>query len=172
MVKENCFTQVERNLRGFQDKLTRREQLVKHIISHSFPSPNHFKINIDGVSLHNPGQAGGGVIKKFDSAVIAVFAKPFGIACNNYVEFYTLEERLILAYQLQYHPIQIESDLALLINVIHERFRPPWKLLIVAVNCRQRLSKCGWSIFHIFREANMAADILAKRATSYQGATV
>ncbi|KAL4187468.1 hypothetical protein AMTRI_Chr09g39170 [Amborella trichopoda] len=137
------FLWAEHNQRVFQDRLTRREQLVRQIISHvreladakswtfhlsekeiidnlqfkwyqqrdkitisvtwSFPSPNHFKKNINGASLHSPGQARGCCfIRNSDGAFIAAFTKPFRIASNNYAEFYDLEEGLILADQLPY----------------------------------------------------------------------
>ncbi|KAL4193678.1 hypothetical protein AMTRI_Chr06g177930 [Amborella trichopoda] len=97
------------------------------LIAWYFPCPHHFKLNIDGASLQNPGSAGGGrLIRGDDGTFIAAFATAFCIVSNNYVEYYTLIEGINLAIQWDCFPLQIKSDSSLLVNVIQSQCNAAW----------------------------------------------
>ncbi|XP_011628656.1 uncharacterized protein LOC105421748 [Amborella trichopoda] len=119
------------------------------------------------------GSAGrSGVIRNSVGAFIEAFAKHFGFASNNHVKFLAFEEGVQLVIQNNCSPIQIESDSTLLVNVIQNRCNAPWRLKTIVDNCCTRLSSHRWSITHVFREANMVANALAKRAAAGPGAVV
>ena len=62
------------------------------------PHLGFIKINFDGASKGNPGQAGiGGVFKNSQGAVCRVYAMDLGYATNNEAELTSLQQGLIIA---------------------------------------------------------------------------
>ncbi|XP_042969044.1 uncharacterized protein LOC122301721 [Carya illinoinensis] len=109
------------------------------------PNRDQYKLNVDGSWLRNLGLAcGGGVIRDHDGRVLAGFAIHYGQVSNNVAEGRALLDGLKLAQQLGIRDILVESDSEVIDDI---------QRLFVDLQC---------SIHHIFREANMVADYLAK----------
>ncbi|KAL4178644.1 hypothetical protein AMTRI_Chr13g83310 [Amborella trichopoda] len=123
-------------------RLTWRQQRIKLpiTVAWAFLHSQHFKLNIDGSSIQNPGQAGcGGVLRHDNGSFVAAFSVPLGMASYNYVEFRGLQEGVDLATQMECFPLQIESDCSLLVQVILGRYKAPWALNTIIANCKSRL---------------------------------
>ncbi|XP_022861480.1 uncharacterized protein LOC111381868 [Olea europaea var. sylvestris] len=110
------------------------------------------KINVDGSSLGNPGQAGGeGMIRNDKGMVLAAFATNFGIASNNEAELRAIIEGLKLCQHIGCFHVDIECDSKIVVEWMLKRKCTVWKgnqvadLLakMGAQGLMQRFTSCG-----------------------------
>lgn len=77
------------------------------------------KLNVDGSSLGNPGQAGGGgVIWNDKGKLVSAISIFFGEATNNKAELRALIEGLKICHELEVYHIDIECDSLVVISWI------------------------------------------------------
>lgn len=83
------------------------------------PPPKHsLKLNFDGASKGNPGNAGfGGIFRDYKGSPILIFYGNIGWDTNNSAELEGLWQGLRLAQNLSYKLLEIEGDSQILINL-------------------------------------------------------
>ncbi|KAL0316503.1 UNVERIFIED_CONTAM: hypothetical protein Sradi_5528500 [Sesamum radiatum] len=126
-------------------------------------------LNTDGSSLGNPGLVGAaGIIK--DSAGHVHLAYQFALGTGTIVlaELTVVWRGLELALTYGFAPLVVEVDATTVISLLKSRASGKWEVqhLIMRIVCLQQLPVAD--VQHVFREANGAADHLAKEAASLQ----
>ncbi|CAI9784431.1 unnamed protein product [Fraxinus pennsylvanica] len=87
------------------------------VVSWKKPHHNRVKLNVDGSSLGNPGQIGGGrLIKNERSELVSAFSSYFGEGTNNGAELRALIESLKLRSELGVNHIDIECHSSLVVS--------------------------------------------------------
>ena len=124
--------------------------------------PGHsFKLNTDGSSRGNPGEAaGGGILRDGQGSTIFVFSDYFGTKTSLQAEALALLLGILICKALHIQDVQIECDSATLINLVTGKTKVLWRLHGVFKRidrCRQLVA----SYSHCYREANRVADALA-----------
>ncbi|KAG2411275.1 hypothetical protein I3760_Q015100 [Carya illinoinensis] len=129
---------------------TRNKQLK--YIKWEMPEVGTVKLNVDGGARNNPGEAGGGgIIRDSRGRCIAGFAHNYGIASNTVAECRALLDGLRLCKQLKFQNVLVESDSLVVMD---------W---VTSGDEIQGISREISARFrHIFQEANMVVDFLAK----------
>lgn len=121
----------------------------------------------DGAARGNPGPAGAGVVLAGDDGKVVFEGSRFlGETTNNQAEYSALGNGLVKALELGYSRIDISLDSELVVRQIkgeykvkNEGLKPHFEKV------KQLLDKfASFSIRHIPREKNKAADRLANRA--------
>ncbi|KAL0362052.1 UNVERIFIED_CONTAM: putative ribonuclease H protein [Sesamum calycinum] len=113
-----------------------------NIVRWHAPSPSWFKLNTDGSSLRNPGLAGAaGIIRDSAGHVHLAYQFALGTGTSVLVELTTVWRGMELTLTHGLAPLVVEVDAT---------------MLLVA------------DVQHVFREANGAADHLAKKTASLQ----
>ncbi|XP_057249366.1 uncharacterized protein LOC130590821 [Beta vulgaris subsp. vulgaris] len=134
------------------------------------PPPEGFcKLNFDGSKLGNGDAALGFVIRNTEGEVLLAGAKSLG----QYVsivqaEAWALHAGIKGALSLNIPKLVVEGDNLVVINSMRHIWRVPWEIsnILVDVGLDAALfSECRFC--HCFREANRAADFMAKKAHSY-----
>ena len=125
-------------------------------------------INIDGGARGNPGPAGAGVVIKTADDGTVIFEGGFflGKATNNVAEYHGLLEGLAAADKLQADAVEIISDSELMVRQMNGRYRVKNAGLkpLYERACRLRKKFSSFTIRHVRREENKAADKLVNQA--------
>ncbi|XP_059076629.1 uncharacterized protein LOC131875919 [Cryptomeria japonica] len=111
----------------------------------------------------NPGQARiGCVVHNWEGKEIASLASLDGINTNNWAELMALVEGFLLCRKLEAKCLDIEGDLAIVVNALRKGSMPNWKLntlLSKAIDLCKSLDR--FTVNHIYREGNKRVDELA-----------
>ena len=139
-----------------------RPRYCHSLVHWVLPTQGAFKLNTDGCSLGNPGVSGGGGVLR-DSSGVAVFgfSTPFGELTCIQAEIRSLLVGVQQCLLRGFLRIQVEVDSLVLVNILLKKSRCPWIIQpeIAALEATQGVE---WSVGHCYREANQAADALAK----------
>ncbi|KAK2382027.1 TMV resistance protein N [Trifolium repens] len=143
---------------------TNKQHVIRQIRWHP-PPEGYIKVNVDGSSLGNLGNAGfGGLLRNDRGSWIHGFSGSCGRASNLVAELSAIWKGLQLAWDLGYKSIIMESDsqaaLDLIANTQQNEFHPHATLLSLI----RKLTSLPWviSFAHTLREGNECADWLAK----------
>jgi ribonuclease HI len=122
------------------------------------------KLNTDGASSRNPGIAGGGgVLRDCRGAWVRGFSRHIDYASSVQAELKALLDGLLMTVELNIPYLEIEMDSLLAVDLILAVHPANAFLRSIVYDCRCLLEKFeGVSIKHIYREANVCADLLAK----------
>ncbi|KAL5700094.1 ribonuclease H [Ranunculus cassubicifolius] len=128
------------------------------------PAPNaYIKINCDGASIGNPGNAGwGAVIRNSKCDILFTISVSIGVATNFLAECLAILEAVEFAVDKGMNLIWVESD-SMAASLNFQKNKPPWQLRGRWAVCRNRALNI--IISHTLREANFAADTAAKHAS-------
>lgn len=85
-----------------------------------------------------------------------------GISDAFFAECNTVLIGLQRCIELQVAGIDIEVDSLSLVQIIQGTSIPPWRCIHVCRRIWQLLTQVDWTIHHIFRQSNTAADFLSK----------
>ena len=132
-------------------------RFLQFIQWHASPNPS-ITLNTDGSALSNLGVASAGGILHL------------GIATNNMAELVTIQQGLVMAWQLGFKFIQIELDSKVVLTWLTKTTMSyPTDMMSLICYCRS-LMDWDWvvQVQHIYHEANACADALAKRGTHQQ----
>ncbi|XP_004305448.1 PREDICTED: putative ribonuclease H protein At1g65750-like [Fragaria vesca subsp. vesca] len=133
------------------------------------PPLNFFKLNIDGTRATASGKIGaGGVIRNHAGTWIIGFQINLGVGEILTAEAWGLFYGLKLVVKLQISNLEVESDSAILVNLMQSSnlaLHPLGSLLDGCCKLMSRMENAKLS--HIFRESNMTADALAKSSISH-----
>ncbi|KAK4391459.1 putative ribonuclease H protein [Sesamum angolense] len=133
------------------------------------PSPSWFKLNTDGSSLGNPGLAGAaGIIRDSAGHVHLAYQFALGTGTSVLAELTAVWRGMELALTHGLAPLVVEVDATTVISLLQSRASGNWEVqhMIMRIICLQQLLVAD--VQHVFREANGAADHLAKEAASLQ----
>lgn len=135
------------------------------------PSNPSFKLNFDGASKGNPGQAGyGGIIRNHEGTPQILYYGNIGWDTNNSAELEGLKRGLQLAGEFNYYPLEVEGDSQILITVATKilngrqvrNIATSWRLEARLENIASELQRNRAITFmHTRREGNRIADLMA-----------
>ncbi|XP_042494308.1 uncharacterized protein LOC122073748 [Macadamia integrifolia] len=129
------------------------------------PHLNWFKINVDGSSLGNPGRVGaGGIARNKKGQICKSFSIYLGIKKIFEAEFEAVLEGLIMAKRYGAREVWVESDSAGVVSAVQKN-QVLWFVLQRWRAILPYLNSISWKISHCFREANVVADYLARKAS-------
>lgn len=130
-------------------------------------------VRTDGAARGNPGPAAvGAVLLDGDApggerrSPLATISEALGIATNNVAEYVALVLALEAAERLGAREVELRLDSQLIVEQLHGRYRvrDP-KLVPLHREALARLSRLErWSVRHVPRRENAAADALANAA--------
>ncbi|XP_042497525.1 3-oxoacyl-[acyl-carrier-protein] reductase, chloroplastic-like [Macadamia integrifolia] len=122
-------------------------------------------IGNDGSSLGNPGRAGaGGIARNKEGQICNSFSIYLGIKKIFEAEFEAVLEGLIMAKRYGASEVWVESDSAGVVSVVQKN-QVPWFVLQRWRAILPYLNSISWKISHCFRETNVVADYLARKAS-------
>lgn len=132
------------------------------------PESMHFKLNIDGSSKGNPGDAGIGVcIRDHTGCVLALKAAFIPGGTNNFAEAYALLEGILLVKELNISYIHIEGDSAIIISACIKRNIDNWQIRYLLEQAWTLIDTfTNFTISHVYREGNRVANHLANMGSS------
>ncbi len=143
----------------FKDALLKKEEKKGRVAV--------FEIYVDGASRGNPGVAGAGaVIKDQEGNVIKRLKKYLGTATNNEAEYQALIMALQEARSMNIRSISVFADSELVVKQVKGEYKVK-SLTLKPFNTRALGLLSGFeafSITHVEREKNKAADSLANEA--------
>lgn len=135
------------------------------------PPQNSFKLNFDGASRGNPGEAGfGGILRNHKGKPLQIYYGHMGWDTNNAAEMEGLWQGLMISKNLNMHPLIVEGDSQILINMAirlqygaqASKVASSWRLAARLNNIEQELrTNRVISFHHTKREGNKVADLLA-----------
>ncbi|KAL0307977.1 UNVERIFIED_CONTAM: putative ribonuclease H protein [Sesamum calycinum] len=135
------------------------------IVRWQAPSPSWFKLNTDGSSLGNPGLAGAaGIIRDSAGHVHLAYQLALGTGTSVLAELTAVWRGMELALTHGLAPLVVEVDATTVISLLQSRASGKWEVqhMIMRIVCLQQLLVAD--VQHVFREANGAADHLAKES--------
>ncbi|KAL3631229.1 hypothetical protein CASFOL_024213 [Castilleja foliolosa] len=122
------------------------------------PSLGKLKINVDGAYLNNEGTVGG-IIKNADGIPALAFWRKVRTLDPLSTEIAAITTAMDICDKNGYDNVEIESDSEQAIRIIQGKIKVP-VLNYIARRYRDR----GIPIYHVLREQNMVADLIAKSA--------
>jgi len=135
------------------------------------PPNNSYKLNFDGASKGNPGQAGfGGIIRDSKGNLKQLYYGSLGWDTNNSAELEGLWQGLSIAKELNLKPLLIEGDSQIIINMAKRiqngsqtrKVAHSWRLEARLNDIeKELLQNKALSFLHTKREGNKTADLLA-----------
>jgi ribonuclease HI len=143
------------------------------------PPEGYIKLNFDGASKGNPGEAGyGTVFRDHQGHIVIISAGSLGHSTNNNAELWGLLNGLRIARANGFTKLIAEGDSQLIINILRrmlngvhpDRLAPSWRLSL-GLQLLSDLLQPDQAIIpsHIKRKANQVADELANLGTTWSG---
>ncbi|EOY19103.1 Uncharacterized protein TCM_043836 [Theobroma cacao] len=140
------------------------------VISWHKPSTGEFKLNVDGSSINNFQNAGGGgLLRDHTSTLVFVFSENLGAKNSLQAELLALHRGLLLCQENNISRLWIEMDAMIVIQMLKEGHIGSHDSRYLWASIRQQLKLFSFRISHIHREGNQAADWLANRGHQHHG---
>jgi ribonuclease HI len=137
------------------------------LISWKKPAGQQLKLNVDGSSIGNPGSAGGGgILRDSKGRCWAGFSRHYGNCTNMAAETRALLDGLRMCRDLGIRDIIVETDSNIVVQWLHKDTCSLWWLWEFWEEILELTRLLNAQVQHVFREANMAADLLAKNGSS------
>lgn len=130
-------------------------------------TPQRLVVNVDGGSRGNPGPAAiAAVASTPDGEVLAERAETIGVATNNVAEYRALLLGIALARELGAADLKLIGDSELIVRQVEGRYKvKDAGLRPLHAQVREALKSFDrWSIEHVRRDHNAAADALVNQA--------
>lgn len=126
-----------------------------------------FRLNTDGSRGVNGAASAGGLIPDANGNWVRGFGMNIGFCSISMAELWGLYQGLYLAWHHGIRFLGVEVGSRCIIHMLESRDQSP-NMHTPLINSIKNLLKRDWhiSIRHIYREANFAADFLAKKAGS------
>ncbi|KAL0463265.1 UNVERIFIED_CONTAM: putative ribonuclease H protein [Sesamum latifolium] len=123
-----CFRDSETIEHLFLNGPLVREPFIPKLVRWIPPIEGRWKLNSDGASKGNPGQAGaGGVVRDSCSRLILGFAEGLDIQTNVYAELFAIVKGLELAKDAGCTHLWVETDAKIVLQIIQKE-TGPWQL--------------------------------------------
>ena len=108
-------------------------RIIKWIV----PSEPFIKLNTDGSSLGNPGLAGArGILRDFSGNWASGFSLRLGLASNNIAKLWAIRQGPMLAWDLGFKCIQLETDSTTIISWLTTNGNLSSNIIPLISNCR------------------------------------
>ncbi|CAA7021138.1 unnamed protein product [Microthlaspi erraticum] len=136
---------------------------VKRQIRWTHPTQGWVKLNTDGVSRGNPGEASvGGVIRDNRGLWCRGFVLNIGTCTVRMAELWSVYYGLVIAWESRAQRVEMEIDLEMIVGFLKTWVSEVHPLSFLVRLCHGFITK-DWivRIFHVYREANRLADGLA-----------
>ena len=99
------------------------------------PQPRHLKLNVDGASRGNPGQAGGGgILCDHRGRIIFAFSYFYDVETNTAAEAMAIPNGMLLFEALDLRDIVLESDSCVLVDMVRSGHCTHWQLKSVWID--------------------------------------
>ncbi|KAF5471469.1 hypothetical protein F2P56_008257 [Juglans regia] len=119
---------------------------------------------VDGGSCGNLGEVGGGgILRDNNGDVLGGFAHAYGDATNTIAECRALYDGLRLCRQLNLRDVLVESDSTVIVGWLASWICKYWFLWDFWEEVTSMVRELNARFRHIYGEANMVADVLAKQ---------
>eukprot|EP00253_Pinus_taeda_P027885 PITA_27885 len=148
----------------------------------SYSKGNFIKLNFDGASKGNPGEAGfGGIFRDNSNQVRWIFADWGGEMTNNEAEFWALHQGLRIAVRNGYSNLEITGDSQIAVEMLKklsngrnwEKVTNSWRTAEIVQEIADLLQRIEYKVInHVRRKGNQAADFLANWGCRGRGSTV
>lgn len=141
--------------------LQRREEVF---VRWMYPREGWVRLNTDGASKGNPGEAGaGGIIRGYRGEMFEMFAANCGICSSTKAEFLAVLRGLTLAWNGGHKRVQLTVDSETVAKALVGDIAATSPYFHIITHCKSQIAKSEWevTIHHCYREANRAADWLA-----------
>ncbi|XP_026443843.1 uncharacterized protein LOC113343995 [Papaver somniferum] len=144
-----------------------RHRQTKHAIPKEcfweLPADNELMLRCDGAARGNPGRVGAGVVvRDANAAVVGAMSVGFGVQTNYLAELFCVIVGLEWAAKFGVENICIPTDsMSVVLAFSGDILAIPWFLRPRWVTVRANYSNIRF--VHTYREANFAADCMAKR---------
>ncbi|KAH0748058.1 hypothetical protein KY290_027290 [Solanum tuberosum] len=126
------------------------------------PLDNYLKLNTDGCSKGNPGEAGGGgILRDHQGNINMAFQTYFGNCSNNMAEGLAILRGLQWCATNLLHNVIIETDSMIMVDMIKGKNVMMWQMQDIVMQITKIMKEGNFQINHCFREANSVADALA-----------
>ena len=100
-----------------------------HFVMWAPPQLGHLKLNVDGASRGNPGQAGGGgLLRDHRGRIIFAFSLFYDVQTNTAAEAMAIRDGLLLCEARDLRDIVLESDSRVLVDMLHSGHCMHWRL--------------------------------------------
>nr|XP_010313000.1 uncharacterized protein LOC104644619 [Solanum lycopersicum] len=128
------------------------------------------KLNTHGSAIQNSGKiGGGGILRDHQGKIVYAFSLPFGFGTNNIAEIKAALYGLEWCEKHGYKRVELEVDSELLYNWIKNKIRIPWRYEDLVQQIQHIIRKMEhFQCHHIYREANITADLLSKWSHSLE----
>eukprot|EP00253_Pinus_taeda_P017343 PITA_17343 len=136
-----------------------------------YPKDQFVKLNFDGASKGNPGDAGfGGIFRDSNRSVRWIYADWGGQMTNNEAEFWALHQGLQIAVRNGYSKLEITGDSQLAVDILRrlnngqgwEKVAKSWRTAGIVKEIAELLKRIDYIIInHVRRKGNQVADWLA-----------
>lgn len=140
------------------------------IISVYWQSPpvSWIKINTDGSALGSPGEArAGGIFRTSCGYARGSFAFRIGCSFAYLAELQAAIYAVNMAWDRGWHQLWLECDSSYVVGLFQSKsHHVPWTVKPMWLHCLHLVSNMHFRVSHIFREGNVAADLLAKHGVS------
>ncbi|GAU45776.1 hypothetical protein TSUD_24400 [Trifolium subterraneum] len=137
------------------------------------PLLNWIKVNIDGASCGNPGNAScGGVFRNNNADFMFAFVDPLGVETSYFAELCGVMKAIEIAFDKNWLNLWVETDSSLVVTAFNNPSKP------VALPLRNRwrnvlflLNHMNCMVTHIYREGNKVADLIVNHGLSLSAST-
>ena len=161
---------------------SRHEMRIQSPDKFSYPRGNFIKLNFDGDSKGNPGEAGfGSIFRDSNNQVRWIFADWGGEMTNNEAEFWALHQGLRIAVRNGYTNLEITGDSQIAVEMLKklsngrswEKVTNSWRTTGIVQEIAGLLKRIEYKIInHVRRKGNQAADFLANWGYRGRGSTM
>lgn len=129
------------------------------------PTFGEFKLNVDGCSKGNPGNAGGGgILRDHLGHMVMAFTVYLGCCSNNSAEVQASKTGMRLCLDHGFNKLTIESDSLLVLQMIKGEISTAWQIREEVKEIQAMNTDGQFQFTHTFREGNIPADLLANLA--------
>ncbi|XP_077214595.1 uncharacterized protein LOC143849470 [Tasmannia lanceolata] len=142
-----------------------KEGVSKAKIIQSWVSPSQglMKLNFNGSSLGNPGEAGiGGLCRNDKGEVLWAYSGPIGVADSNEAEVRAVHSGIKFLDSQVYDSSIVEGDSLNVIRWLSGEVAPPWRFLPFFKEIEDLIQGSSIVFGHVRRSANAEADSLAR----------
>jgi len=147
-----------------------------------YPRDHFGKLNFDGASKGNPGEAGfGGIFRDNNNQVRWIFADWGGQMTNNEAKFWALHQGLRIAIRNGYTNLEITGDSQIVVDMLRrlnngqgwEKVTKSWRTTDIVQEIADFIKRIDYRLIsHVRRKGNQAADWLANWGCRGRGSTI
>ncbi|KAK2659506.1 hypothetical protein Ddye_006039 [Dipteronia dyeriana] len=132
------------------------------------PDEGFVKLNVDGGCVVDEGtNYAGGVVRDHSKNWLGGFVLNKGIGTGIEAELWGLFEGLNMVWRKDFHKVIVETDSMSIVQFIEKDSNPNYPMFSLIQTCKRPIAT-DWNcnVKHVYREANMVADGIAKMGCS------